>query len=71
MKIIVCLDDNNGMLFNNRRQSRDKTVVEDIISVYQNSTDKDGFDITNLTEEEKEKIENSDIAKAILDALFK
>lgn len=47
------------------------SVVEDIISVYQNSTDKDGFDITNLPEEEKEKIENSDIAKAILDALFK
>lgn len=32
MKIIVCLDDNNGMLFNNRRQSRDRVVVEDIIS---------------------------------------
>ncbi len=32
MKIILCLDDNNGMIFNNRRQSRDKTVVEDVIS---------------------------------------
>lgn len=31
MKIIVCLDDNNGMLFNNRRQSRDRVVCEDII----------------------------------------
>ena len=31
MKIIVCLDDNGGMLFNNRRQSRDRAVCEDII----------------------------------------
>ena len=30
MKIIICLDDNNGMLFNNRRQSRDSIVLEDI-----------------------------------------
>lgn len=36
MKIILCLDDNNGMLFNNRRQSRDKTVIEDIISNLKN-----------------------------------
>lgn len=33
MKIVLCLDDNNGMLFNNRRQSRDKTVVEDVVSL--------------------------------------
>lgn len=32
MKIIVCLDDNNGMLFNKRRQSRDVKVLEDIAS---------------------------------------
>lgn len=31
MKIIVCLDDNDGMLFNNRRQSRDRSVTADII----------------------------------------
>ncbi len=31
MKIIVCLDDNGGMLFNNRRQSRDRVVCENII----------------------------------------
>ena len=30
MRIIICLDDNNGMMFNNRRQSRDKKVIEDI-----------------------------------------
>ncbi len=38
MKIILCLDDNNGMLFNNRRQSRDKTVIEDIISNLKNES---------------------------------
>lgn len=32
MKVILCIDDNNGMLFNNRRQSCDRTVVEDIVS---------------------------------------
>ncbi len=30
MKVIICLDDNSGMLFNNRRQSRDSLVLEDI-----------------------------------------
>lgn len=32
MKVIICLDDNSGMLFNNRRQSRDKEVIKDIIN---------------------------------------
>ena len=30
MKVFVCVDDNDGMLFNNRRQSRDQKVVEKI-----------------------------------------
>jgi len=33
MKIIICLDDNNGLLFNNRRQSRDSKVIEDIFKI--------------------------------------
>ncbi len=32
MDLIVCLDDNNGMKFNHRRQSRDQKVIEDIIN---------------------------------------
>lgn len=32
MIIAICLDDNCGMLFNNRRQSRDKLLLEDFIS---------------------------------------
>jgi hypothetical protein len=31
MKIFICLDDNNGMMFNGRRQSRDEAVVKDIL----------------------------------------
>ena len=30
MTLYLCLDDRNGMLFNNRRQSRDAAVLEDI-----------------------------------------
>ena len=30
MTIIVCLDNNNGMLFNHRRQSRDGNIIKDI-----------------------------------------
>ena len=28
MKLIVCVDSNNGMLFNNRRQSKDKILID-------------------------------------------
>ncbi|MBM6839669.1 ribonuclease Z, partial [Clostridium saudiense] len=30
MHIVVCLDDNNGMMFNKRRQSQDKLLRADI-----------------------------------------
>lgn len=33
MNIILCLDDKNGMMFNHRRQSRDRAVAADIISM--------------------------------------
>ena len=32
MKMILCLDDNNGMLFNGRRQSRDRALIEDVFN---------------------------------------
>ncbi|MCI8382638.1 MAG: ribonuclease Z [Lachnospiraceae bacterium] len=32
MTVFICLDDKNGMLFNHRRQSRDKAVIEDMLS---------------------------------------
>lgn len=31
MNVFICLDDNNGMLYNGRRQSRDRAVIEDIL----------------------------------------
>lgn len=37
MKLIVCLDDKNGMTFNNRRQSRDIMVIRDIEDVTNNN----------------------------------
>ena len=30
MTIICCLSDNSGMMFNHRRQSKDKAVVADV-----------------------------------------
>ncbi len=33
MKIIVCLDDKNGMLFNKRRQSSDRVLRDRILSL--------------------------------------
>ena len=32
MKLIVCIDDKNGMMFNNRRQSKDSKLIDDVIS---------------------------------------
>ena len=31
MKVIACVDDCNGMLFNKRRQSRDRVLIDDIV----------------------------------------
>lgn len=31
MKVIICIDDDNGMMFGNRRQSRDRRLTERIV----------------------------------------
>ena len=31
MRVIVCVDDNGGMLFNHRRQSRDRVLCERVL----------------------------------------
>lgn len=36
MIVILCLDDKGGMMFHERRQSRDRVVVEDIVNMCQN-----------------------------------
>ena len=33
MKVILCLDDRGGMMFNHRRQSRDREVIGDILDM--------------------------------------
>ncbi len=38
MKLIVCLDDAGGMMFNHRRQSRDRVLVADMIHHTQNAS---------------------------------
>ena len=38
MNIIVCIDTNNGMLFNNRRQSQDRVLRDKVLEICVNST---------------------------------
>ncbi len=33
MKLIVCVDDNGGMMFNRRRQSRDKILIQNVLEL--------------------------------------
>ncbi len=33
MYIAICIDDNNGMMFNRRRQSRDRVLLDDLIKL--------------------------------------
>jgi len=37
VNVIVCLDDGNGMMFNQRRQSRDRVLTENILKTAENS----------------------------------
>ena len=38
MIAIVCFDENNGMFFNERRQSKDRYVIRDIVHMVENNT---------------------------------
>lgn len=52
MNVIVCLGDNNGLLFNNRRVSRDLTILNDIFKytdrIYVDNFSSDLIDFYNL-----------------------
>lgn len=37
MNVIICLDDKNGILFNKRRQSRDKVICDRVLELAKNS----------------------------------
>ena len=46
MKVIVCLDDCLGMMFNSRRQSRDRAVIADVLKM----TEREGLYIGQCSE---------------------
>lgn len=37
MKVIVCVDDKDGMMFANRRQSRDRELIKDVLAMCEKS----------------------------------
>ena len=59
MRIIVCIDDNGGMMFNNRRVSSDKVVTERIIDLLKDNSAKLFADKTDNL-----KISNDFLSKA-------
>lgn len=53
MKIALCVSNDNGMLFNNRRQSRDRVLIEDLLKetdkkIYISTFSSDLFDEENV-----------------------
>lgn len=57
MNLIVCLDNNYGLLFNNRRLSRDREIIKDIIDneikdskLYIKEYSKELFDIIGVND---------------------
>lgn len=71
MNIIICLDKSNGISFNNRRQSRDREVVYDILrncknsKIWMNSYSKEMFDesLNNI----KVDVQKQDLKKIMED----
>lgn len=52
MIIIVCADNNNGMMFNNRRQSQDRTLRDHLSGwVLETTEDFVGYSHEKITEE--------------------
>jgi len=47
MKLIICIDEKNGMLFNNRRQSKDRVLISHIIE----KTKNEKFWITSFSQD--------------------
>ena len=68
MNVIVCIDDNKGMLFNQRRQSKDMEVVKDIwrmtdvlwIAPFSKTMFEDSKDKVIIDEELLEKANNGE-----------
>ena len=63
MNLIICIDTNNGMMFNNRRQSRDRVLIEHILDLIGNKK----LWITNFS---RELFENSNNMNLNIDYNF-
>lgn len=50
MKLIICIDERKGMMFNKRRQSRDSVIISDIIKSYKGGLE-ERFLISEYSEE--------------------
>lgn len=68
MILVVCVDKNNGSMFNNRRQSRDKELIKRVVSmnkkVWINSFSKElfeGYSNVCIDDDFKNKCGNDDI----------
>ena len=69
MKVIICVDDKLGMLFNNRRQSRDAKVLEDIFKMTEKLrihpfSDKLFSDYTEQVDADEEFLQKADEGEA-------
>ncbi len=62
MKLIVCVDERNGMLFNKRRQSRDRLLIADIMNLAQGSNIWINSFSQNLFESEKVKVSEDEMS---------
>ncbi len=62
MKLIVCVDERNGMLFNKRRQSRDRLLIADIMNLAQGSNIWINRFSQNLFESEKVKVSEDEMS---------
>ena len=60
MHIIVCLDEQKGMMFNRRRQSRDKKVREDMLSLIDGKLWVSPYTARQFASEEQERLEVSE-----------
>ena len=69
MILITCVDDKNGMMFNSRRQSRDKIIIQNICELAENEKIWITEYSKSLFEPERENIviSNQDFFEAELD----
>ena len=61
MIVILCLDDKKGMMFNNRRQSKDKFVIQDILKLVESKLIIDDNFLNNAAEEDYCFVENNNL----------